>query len=128
MTTKDLCNSYLAALNSADLAAVQAMFPPDGIVVSPLYGEQNAHAFYAALFADTNQSETTLLNVFDTSDDGTKVALHFQYVWTLNGGKVVRFECVDVFELTEDRQQFKKLTIIYDTAHLRADFDQVRTQ
>ncbi len=128
MTIKELCNLYLEALNKADLRTVQAMFSSDGVVISPLYGEQNAHDFYASLFADTSRSETKLLNVFDNSDDGTAVALHFQYVWTLKGGKVVNFECVDVFELSDDRQQFKKLTIIYDTAHLRDDFERVTGQ
>lgn len=126
MTHSSLCRAYLDALNSADLKAVQSMFSPDGVVVSPLYGEQNAQDFYVDLFADTNLSETTLLNIFDVSEGGSSVALHFRYKWTLKSGKVVSFECVDVFELTCDRRQFKKLTIIYDTAPLRDDFNQSR--
>ena len=122
MTPRDLCVAYLAALDASDLATVQAMFTPEAKVVSPLYGTIDARNFYAALFADTQQSDTRLLNVFDTSDGGGSVALHFQYVWTLKDGNVVTFECVDVFELSEDRQLFDRLTIIYDTAPLRADF------
>ncbi len=126
MTPRDLCAAYLAALDNADLEAVRALFSPDGLVVSPLYGVKKAHDFYASLFADTNRSETTLLGIFEAAQDGGSVALHFQYVWTMKSGKVVTFECVDVFELTEDRQKFQKLTIIYDTAPLRDEFNGLR--
>lgn len=125
MTPAQLCRSYLDALNAGDLAAVQALFTPDATVVSPLYGVVDAGAFYAGLFADTQQSDTTLLTIFETSADGGSVALHFRYRWTLRGGKQVSFDCVDVFELSEDRQRFQKLTIIYDTAPLRDDFNDV---
>jgi hypothetical protein len=126
MTPNDLCKRYLAALNASDLAGVQAMFTPEATVVSPLYGIVDAREFYAGLFADTRQSDTTLLNVFDAPSGGNAIALHFQYVWTLKDGNVVTFECVDVFELSEDRQRFDKLTIIYDTAPLRAEFQASR--
>ena len=53
------------------------------------------------------------------------MALHFRYRWTLAGGRNVSFNCVDVFELSADRQRFAKLTIIYDTAPLRSDFNAV---
>lgn len=127
MSASDLCKDYLDALNRSDLEAVQAMFPADGTVVSPLYGEQNAQKFYANLFADTNRSDTTLMNIFAGSESDSSVALHFRYNWTLSSGKMVSFECVDVFELTEDRKQFQKLTIIYDTAPLRGEFEQLKS-
>lgn len=85
----------------------------------------DAPKFYLELFQNTQRSETVLLNTFDTSADGSAVAIHFRYVWTLSNGKTVAFECVDVFEMTPDRQQFQKLTIIYDTAPLRTDFEAV---
>ncbi|PSK86754.1 ketosteroid isomerase-like protein [Limimaricola soesokkakensis] len=128
MTLEDLCHRYLDALNTGDLESVRALFVPGAEIVSPLYGVRPAHDFYAELFADTARSETTLLNVFDSSAGGRSVALHFRYVWTLASGKVVEFECVDVFELAEDRQRFTKMTIIYDTAPLRSDFEASRKQ
>lgn len=127
MKTNELCSRYLAALNSGDLDAVRALFTADATAVSPLYGVRRAYDFYAELFADTQRSETTLLNIFDTSADRAAVALHFRYVWTLSNGNVVAFECVDVFELTDDRQKFRKITIIYDTAPLRDDFEASRS-
>ncbi|MCD4719973.1 MAG: hypothetical protein K8S13_08955 [Desulfobacula sp.] len=52
------------------------------------------------------------------------MALHFHYIWTLKNGKIVEFECVDIFEITPDRKKFAKLKIIYDTAPVRADFSE----
>ncbi|SDF45916.1 nuclear transport factor 2 family protein [Limimaricola pyoseonensis] len=128
MTPEDLCRRYLDALNTSDLVGVRALFTPDAEIVSPLYGVRPAHDFYAELFADTTRSKTTLLNVFDSSAERQSVALHFHYVRTLASGKVVEFECVDVFDLAEDRQRFTRMTIIYDTAPLKADFEATRNQ
>jgi ketosteroid isomerase-like protein len=116
--------SYLAALERADLEAVTALFTDDGVVHSPLYGAMPARDFYAGLFADTARSKTTPKAVFTTAD-GSRLALHFAFDWTLASGKTVRFEVVDVFRLAADGR-FAELTIIYDTAPLRADFEASR--
>lgn len=123
MTPEELCKNYLAALNEGSLERVLANFAPNATIVSPLYGVVEAENFYRDLFADTNLSVTNLLNVFLPSGNTPSVALHFHYTWTLKSGKIVQFECVDVFELSSDRQKFVKLTIIYDTAPIRADFE-----
>ncbi|MEM7696455.1 MAG: nuclear transport factor 2 family protein [Pseudomonadota bacterium] len=116
MDAETLAERYLAALEAASLPDIAALFTADGVVVSPLYGTMPAADFYAALFADTNRSDTTLLRVL-TGPDGS-AALHFRYRWTLSGGKVVTFEVVDIVELEAGR--IAKLTILYDTAPLRA--------
>lgn len=123
MTTRQICLDYLKALDEGNLANVRALFSENAKVVSPLYGGRTAFDFYGELFRDTSRSETSLLNVFDTSETSKSVALHFRYLWTLAHGKQVSFECVDVFELNSARDRFDKLTIIYDTAPLRQDFD-----
>jgi ketosteroid isomerase-like protein len=124
MKPEQLCKTYLDALNEGDLDKVLSLFAPDATVVSPLYGTMPVAPFYRALFADTRRSVTRLLNIFDKSGDGAAVALHFHYTWTLASGKVVAFDCVDVFALAPTRDRFAKLTIIYDTAPLRADFNE----
>lgn len=126
MTTRQLCIDYLDALNRGSLEDVRSLFTEDAKVVSPLYGEGPAFTFYRDLFADTSRSETTLLNVFEATDGGASVALHFQYLWTLSDGKKVSFECVDVFTLSQTRDRFEKLTIIYDTARLRGNFESLK--
>jgi hypothetical protein len=126
MTSIELCRRYLAALNDGNLEAVLALFDSQAVIVSPLYGVVEAGRFYAKLFADTSRSLTKLLNIFQPIDDSPSVALHFHYTWTLKSGKVVEFECVDVFELSRDRTKFQKLTIIYDSSPIRADFEESR--
>ncbi len=126
MIAEDLCRTYLAALNTGNRDAVRALFAPDAVVVSPLYGIWPAEAFFKNMFAATRQSQTTLTNVFASVRDNAAIALQFRYLWTLATGKTVEFECVDVFELTDDRQRFRKMTIVYDTAPLRADWEAAR--
>ena len=124
MTTTELCTSYLAGLNEGNLEKVLSLFSDGALVVSPLYGTLNAPQFFRDLFADTNRSVTAPLNIFEPVGGALSVALHFKYEWTLKSGKKVEFECVDVFDVAPDRDKFTKLTIIYDTAPLRADFNQ----
>jgi len=126
MTKEDMCRRYLAALNQGDLKGVHSLFTTGAVVVSPLYGRVEARRFFADLFADTNRSDTTLLNIYEPVGTAHSVALHFNYKWTLRSGKVVEFEVVDILEIAEDDERFQKLTIIYDTAPIRADFDASR--
>jgi len=115
MDAQTLAGRYLAALEAASPDAVAALFTEDGVVNSPLYGVQPARAFYAALFAVTQASDTTLLRVL-TGEDGS-VALHFRYRWTLAGGAVVTFEVADILAMRDGK--IASLTILYDTAPLR---------
>ena len=123
----DICKQYLDALNESSLEKVLSLFDPDAVVVSPLYGEMPATTFYKALFADTNRSETKLLNIFESISGVSSLALHFHYIWTLKSGKIVEFDCIDVFQITPDKKKFTKLKIIYDTEPIRADFNATQT-
>ena len=127
MTKKEeLCRRYLAALNQSDLKGVHSLFAPGAVVISPLYGRVEARKFFSDLFADTNRSDTSLLNIYEPVGTGHSIALHFNYKWTLKSGKDVEFEVVDILEMAENGESFQKLTIIYDTAPIRADFDASR--
>jgi ketosteroid isomerase-like protein len=124
MMPRELCEQYLAALNAGHVERVLALFDDDAFVLSPLYGRMPVAPFYRALFSDTSRSETTFVDLFESGSGA--VALQFHYRWTLKSGRVVEFDCVDVFALNEGRTRFASLTIIYDTAPLRTDFDAVR--
>jgi hypothetical protein len=124
MTPRELCEQYLAALNAGSVERVLALFDADAFVVSPLYGRMLVAPFYRELFGDTNRSETTFVDLFESA--AGSVALQFHYRWTLKSGRVVEFDCVDVFAFNADRSRFASLTIIYDTAPLRSDFDAAR--
>lgn len=124
MSCELICNKYLSALNEGDVDKVLGLFTENASVVSPLYGTMLARDFYRELLSDTSNSKTTLLNIFEKTERNSSIALHFHYEWTLKSGKVVEFECVDVFNLSPCGEKFKKLTIIYDTFPLRDDFNE----
>jgi len=126
MNAEELCRAYLEALERGDAAALAALFAPDGVVVSPLYGSQPAREFYAALLADTARSRTRLKRILTSPPPDAAIALHFDYFWTLADGTDVTFEVVDVFELNEAGDRIARMTIIYDTAPLRAAHEKVR--
>jgi hypothetical protein len=98
----ELIDDYLAALESGDAERVLALFAPDGIVHSPLYGAVPARQFYPTLFADTAESKLTLRRVF--RDDREAVAFWFDFAWVLADGTPAPFTVVDIAELTEDGQ------------------------
>ena len=130
MDPRQLCEEYLAALNAGSIESVLALFEPDAVVDSPLYGTMPVAPFYVDLFGDTNRSQTRLLHVFNAAPDASgacAVALHFHYRWTLKNGREVEFECVDVFELNADLSRFSRLKIIYDTAPIRSAFEEVHS-
>jgi len=125
LNADQLCRQYLDALEESDLGAVTGLFTADGKVVSPLYGEQPADQFYAALFGDTSRSQTQLIRVLNRPAPDAAIALHFAYRWTLANGETVDFEVVDMLEMVDDGR-IAKLTILYDTAPLRAAHEKSR--
>ena len=116
----ELIDEYLAALEVGDAGRVLALFAPDGIVHSPLYGAVSAHQFYPTLFADTAELRLKLRRVF--RDDREAVAFWFDFAWVLADGTPAPFTVVDIAELTKDGL-IASLHIVYDTAPIRGDFE-----
>ena len=52
MNIKDLCGSYLAAMESGDLEALLANFADDATATSPISGKQPARDFYTYVRTD----------------------------------------------------------------------------
>jgi SnoaL-like domain len=117
----ELIDEYLAALEGGDAKRVLALFAPDGIVHSPLYGAVPAQQFYPTLFADSAEIRLKLRRVF--RDDREAVAFWFDFTWVLAGGTAASSTIVDIAELTEDGL-ISSLYIIYDTAPVRGGFEQ----
>lgn len=57
------------------------------------------------------------------ASDWSRAAIHVDYKLTIGYGELSTIEVVDVFELTEDRSKFAAVTIIYDTAPVRSEFN-----
>jgi hypothetical protein len=112
-----LVEAYLSALSSADAELAISLFAPDGIVDSPLYGQQAASDFYPALFADTAASVLTLRKTMLSADAAT-IAFWFDFDWVLANGTPAPFTVVDIAELGENGL-IQRLHIVYDTHPIR---------
>ena len=64
-----------------------------------------------------------LRTIFIGASDPSRAAIHIAYTRTVGKGKPATIEGIDVFELTGDLSKFASVTIIYDTAPVRSDFD-----
>ena len=116
--------AYLRAVEEADLDAMLALFTPDAVVHSPLYGTLPAAEFYPALFADTGSATLTLLGTMrGTSVNGAALlSFLFHFDWVLPNGTAAPFDVVDVAELDDDGL-ITGLRIVYDTVDVRPAFE-----
>ena len=70
---------YLDALQRGATEEIFALFTPDAIVESPLYGTVEAFRFYRELSADTRNSELELKHLFFSQADVAVGAMQFFY-------------------------------------------------
>ncbi|MFG2004166.1 nuclear transport factor 2 family protein [Spirillospora sp. NPDC048911] len=119
MTARALAETYLDVLGRGDLEGILALFHPEAIVHSPLYGPSPAAEFYPRLLADTGRSE---LHLRDVTEGERLVGVWFRFDWTLPSGTPAGFECVDMLEL-DDEGLIKNLHIFYDTVTTRIAFE-----
>jgi len=119
-----IIKKYLEALEKGNYENMMKLFSDGAVIISPLYGEIKAADFYKELFKDTSKSKITLLNIFK-SDNKSIGAGHFRYDWILKDGTPTSFECVDIFEFS-DNGKIKKLSIIYDTSNIRQSFKKMK--
>lgn len=117
MNKGDIAKAYIACLAKGDLQGLLALFAEHAIVISPVYGKKNYKDFYTQLFADTQNSELNIKGIFEDAETG-KIALHFDYGWTLRNGSKLNFEVVDILEFDQDNK-ITVFTIIYDTVRAR---------
>ncbi|WMS42898.1 nuclear transport factor 2 family protein [Acuticoccus sp. MNP-M23] len=119
MDADQLCRQYLKAIEAGDFTAVLGFFSVQARVVSPLYGTQPADLYFAKLFSDSQRSTCRIIRVLTSPAPDTAIALQFFYCWTLQSGAVLEFEVVNILEMNADGN-VSKLTVLYDTAPLRA--------
>jgi len=115
----------LAAMESGDLEALLSIFTEDATATSPLSGKQPVRDFYSYVMRITSARSMTLRTIFIGASEPTRAAIHIAYTRTVGDGKPATIEGVDVFDLTEDLSKFTSVTIIYDTAPVRSDFDRL---
>jgi hypothetical protein len=124
MTKTEIAKEYIDLLEEGNVDGIINLFAETGRVRSPIYGEKNADEFYKTLNDDTISSELKLKGIFEDSDTG-KLALYFEYMWTVKSGKLVKFDVVDIIEF-DSNDKILELTIIYDTVISRKLIDEIK--
>ncbi|WP_194725699.1 nuclear transport factor 2 family protein [Noviherbaspirillum malthae] len=115
MESMNLCRRYLAAINSSSLADVLALFESENApILSPAHGLMPASAYFPKLFGNSETSIVRIRHVFEALAQGPSIALHYHHTRISTCGQVTEFDGVDIFEFSESREKFKKLTVIYD--------------
>jgi hypothetical protein len=127
MGAADLCERYIEAVELADFEALDALFTPDAVVVSPLYGRLPAADFHRLLLADA-RTRLELRNLFDAANRAPSGAMHLRCVLTFAHEETVCFDAVDLFDVAPDGERFQSLTILYDSPATRAAYRALRSQ
>jgi len=124
ITKKEVAIQYLDTLEKGNITELLKLFTENGIVDSPVYGVLNATEFYNELSNDTINSKLRLKGIFQ-ENDSNKLALYFEYRWTMKNNKQVEFDVVDILEF-DDFNHITKLKIIYDTVKSREMVNELR--
>ena len=122
---RKIVTSYLKTLESRDLEGLLALFTPDAVVHSPMYGKNSARKFYTDFFVDSKETNVTLLGFFDQgqgTDGKPLVGYWARFDWVLASGAHAPFDVVVVMEL-DDRDLIEALHIVMDTAFIRGVFE-----
>lgn len=124
MTRKEIAKEYIKFLSEGNIEKIISLFSEKGKVNSPIYGERNADTFYKILNEDTIKSELKLKGIFEDSKT-EKLALYFEYIWTVKSGKSVMFDVVDIIQF-DAKNKITDLKIIYDTVISRKLIDEIK--
>lgn len=120
----DTVRRYLGHLHAGDTRGLVDCFAPGGRVVSPFLGEMAAERFFPKLAAASRGSVITPIDLLASTAPGAdaevvRVAAYFRYDWTLNDGRMVSFDCVDLFGFAPGSDRIATMHIVYDTHPLR---------
>jgi hypothetical protein len=121
---KEIAINYLELLEKGNIKDLLKLFSENSIVDSPVYGIRNAPQFYNDLKNDTLKSVLELKGIFEEKDSN-KIAVYFNFKWTLINNNQVDFDVVDVIEFN-DLNQIIRLKIIYDTSKITGAIDALR--
>lgn len=124
MDIEKIIREYLAGLEEGNYSKLLNLFSEDATIHSPLSGSTKASKFYRDLLNDTKKSEIELINIFTKKKDEKIGAGHFIYNWVLKDGTEVSFECVDIFQFSENGK-IEELKIIYDTYGPRQKYERM---
>ena len=124
--SSDIGERYLHAVEAGDPEAVLALFTEDAVVVSPLYGEAPARAFYPVLLSDTRRAAFQVVDVFASTRDPRSLAVRTRSRWTLNSGFSAEIDGIHLLGLDDLGEKIASLNVLYDTAAVRETFQTMK--
>ena len=113
ISKKEIGQKYLEALENGNIKELLKLFTKKGTVNSPVYGTLKATKFYSQLNSHTLKSQLKLKGFFEDCTLN-RLAIYFNYKWTLSNNKSVEFDVVDIMEFNASNK-ISNLKIIYDT-------------
>jgi hypothetical protein len=117
MSKKEIAKKYIEYLEQGNTEDIIDLFSTNGQVTSPIYGTKLASSFYNNLNEDTLNIKLIINGIFE-EDSLNRIALYFEYNWTLKNKKNVTFDVVDIIEFNANNK-ITHLHIIYDTVKSR---------
>lgn len=123
LNIEKLCRCYLSHVESGDLPSLLKLFTEDATATSPISGKQPVQDFYSYVMQVTSSRSMELKTIFVGTSSPSRAAIHMAYTRTVKASQPSTIECVDIFDLNEDFTKFTGITIIYDTAPVRSEFD-----
>ena len=118
MSIKEIALQYIKFLENGEIDNITNLFTETGKVTSPIYGIKLANEFYKELLNDTQNSRLKLKGIFE-EENSKRIAISFNYKWTLKNNSHIEFDVVDIIEFNENNKIIH-LEIIYDTVKSRA--------
>ena len=120
--SEQLCYQYIAAVEQGDLDALLALFTPNALVSSPIFGACSVKSFYAYIFRSISNRTMVLRNILYGGVKTNQVAIYLSYTRSVEGRDPATIDVVDLFDFTDDFSAFSSVKIIYDTAPIHGDF------
>lgn len=121
----ELCRQYQQAINSGDLDRVLALFEPDATVTTPVAGTMGVADYHRQLFSFTRKATVRVRNLMEGLSGAPSAGLYLDHVLELHDGGSIEFSGVNLYEFTTDRLRIVRLTIIYDSAPIRARLERL---
>jgi len=120
MELREIAENYIKYLQDDNLPKLITLFSKDAKVHSPLFGTKPASEFYSELSKETTNSTLSIHGIFEDKTND-KIALYFNYQWTLANGVQIDFNVVDIISFKN--KKIIDLKILYDSSKTRKYFE-----
>lgn len=109
---------YLRELERCTPETICQLFSEDADIYSPFLGWMKPKSFFEKLQQSSGPSTITPIDICVSTMGNRRATGYFRYDWTLKDGSIAPFDCVDVFEFSDDGL-IDKMVIVYDTHSIR---------